>query len=89
LVQLKDKVGDQADWPGVDKRLVSKGSGIELAIGREFSVIDMGNGLKVQAHCDRDCNEHEHGHSVEHESPPDASPMVIGGVEQRAHTLEE
>ena len=89
MVQLKCKVGDKADRLAVDEKLVPNGPGWEL-VGEEFSIIDVGNGLKVKAHCSGNCQEQEHDRSVDHKSPLDASaPCAIERVKQCTNALEE
>jgi hypothetical protein len=55
----------------------------------EFSAIDEGNRENVTAYHEAYRRSQEHGNSVCHESPLDALPCMVDGVEQCAHTLEE
>ena len=57
----------------MDKPLVAKGSGRSDVVTGELSVIDVGNGLKVEVHGGVDGHEREHDGDVGHETPLDSA----------------
>lgn len=73
----------------MDEPLVSKRPGGHIVVARELSVIDVGDGLKVEVHRRINGDEREHGRNVSHDPPLDAPLCTIGGTEQCAETLEE
>ena len=90
LIQLEHNGGNGVDWLGADEALVSIRPRENLAAdAREFSVFDVGNGLKVKAHRDVYCNKQEHSHSVDHQSPLNVPLCAVDWIEQCAHAPEE
>ena len=73
----------------MNEALVSKRSGRQLFGAGEFSIIDVGNGLKVESNRRVYCRERERDRSIGHEPPSGFSSCTIGGTEQLIHTSEE
>jgi hypothetical protein len=89
LVQDKYKIGNDADRIRESGRAVSKGSRREHAVDTgKFSVIDVGNSLKIDVKRAAYHRKRGHERSVDHESPLDDLLPVIGGVEQRTDASE-
>ena len=74
----------------VDVQFISeRSSGHSIADPRELSVIDIRDGLKVEAHRGGHCYERKHSRTVDHKNPLDATPRAVDGTEQCSYTLEE
>ena len=73
----------------MNEPLVSKRPGWCLVVSREFLVIDVRNGLKVEVHRGVYRHEGKGGHAVCEETPVVTGPRAIGRAEYRAQTLEE
>lgn len=90
IIQKEHNTGNIAECREDNEGLVSKGSTIKsVTETREFSVVDVGNGLDLETSRSGYCDEREHGHSVSNESPLGTPFRAVGGIEQRAHALEE
>ena len=69
--------------------LVSVRSRRRAASSPKFSVIDVGNRVKVEAHRGIYRQNREHGYCVNHKTPFDAPLCAIDGIEQCAYALKE
>ena len=67
-----------SNWPG----------GCHVLDARELAIINEGNGLNIEGHCDLYSHKREHGRGVGYESPLDRLPSAVDRVEQRGHALE-
>ena len=65
----------------MDEPLVAKRSGRSDVVTGELSVIDVGNGVKVEVHGGVDGHEREHDRNVGHETPLDSGLSTIVGTE--------
>ena len=88
-VEEEHEVWNNAERLVVDEPLVSKRSGGCIVGARELSVINVGHGLKVEAHCGVYGREREHGGDEGDQTPVNSPLDAVVGAEQRAQALEE
>jgi len=55
----------------------------------ELTVVDEGNGQRIEGHGGACGDKGEHEDGVDYECPLGALPSAIGGIEQGSDTLEE
>ena len=73
----------------MDEPLVSKWPTRDVVVSGEFSVIDVGDRLKVEVHRGVHCHERKHCGDVGKETPFNSPLCTIGGTEDGTQTLEE
>ena len=89
IAQTECNIWNNIDRIGVQGLEVPNWSRFGPVPGRELTVIDVGNGLKVEVHPSVHSRQREHDRGVAYEAPLDIPPSAMDWAEQRDHAFEE